>query len=79
MTRTAKDYAIEHGGYLADAAELYMAARRSHDALLEAEETDPNRLQASAESLRDHWRALNEGIYEFRKRADRASREDHAE
>jgi hypothetical protein len=70
--RTDKDYAIEHGGYLADTVELYIAARNAHDRLLENEETDPDRLQASAESLTDHWNALSRDVFEFRKRADRA-------
>jgi hypothetical protein len=59
--RTAKDYAIEHGGYLADAAEAYMQAINKYSA---GEE--------DSDYLTDHWRALQNAIGEFRKRAIRA-------
>lgn len=57
--RSPKDYAIEFGRYLADAAEQLMAEQNR---AAEAEETPCS----------DHWRALESAIYEFRKRALRA-------
>lgn len=58
--RSDTDYAIEFGGYLADAAERFMA--------------EQNRAAASGdEPCSEHWSALQSAIYEFRKRADRAA------
>ena len=57
--RTAKDYAIEFGGYLAKAAEDFMAEQNR---AWEAEEP-PNP---------EYWSALQSAIYEFRKRAEKA-------
>jgi hypothetical protein len=56
--RTPKDYAIEHGRYLATAAVNYMAAVNGN-----------SRSQQS-----EAWRALRDAVYEFTKRADRASK-----
>lgn len=57
--RSPKDYAIEFGHYLADAAEQLIA--------------EMNRAaKAEEEPCPDHWRALESAIYEFRKRALRA-------
>ena len=64
-TRTDKDYAIEHGGYLADAAEAYIDERNKYDALDQVD-------VAEQDLLNDHFRALNSAIYEFRKRAKRS-------
>lgn len=56
--RTAKDYAIEFGRYLADAAEAFMA--------------EQNRAAEAGEPPdADNWQALQGAIYEFRKRAGR--------
>lgn len=55
--RTAKDYAIEFGGYLAKAAEDFMA--------------EQNRAWETKEALNtEYWAALQSAIYEFRKRAN---------
>jgi hypothetical protein len=55
LGRDAKDFAIEHAGYLADAVERVLKVERS---ILDAED----------------WLDLNSRVYEFRKRAARASR-----
>lgn len=56
--RTDKDYAIEHGGYLAIAAERFMA--------------EQNRAAETGESPNsEYWSALQSAIHEFRKRADK--------
>lgn len=58
--RTDEDYAIEFGGYLANAAERFMQ--------------EQNRAaEAGREPDAKHWSALSSAIYEFRKRAARAS------
>jgi len=57
--RSPKDYAIEFGRYLANAAERFMA--------------EQNRATEAGElPCVDHWRALESAIHEFRKRALRA-------
>ncbi len=57
--RSPKDYAIEFGHYLANAAEQFM--------------TEQNRAMR-ADELPDgnYWLALNSALHEFRKRALRA-------
>jgi hypothetical protein len=77
--RTSSDYAIEHAEYFAQAVEAYRKARMSHDALLDAEESDADRLQPSAEALSDHWANVGSLMYEFRKRAERATAERAAQ
>jgi len=64
--RTPEQYAIEHGGYLADAAEAYMRAINKYSA---GEE--------DSDYLSDHWRALQNAVGEFRKRADRVRKTDY--
>lgn len=67
--RSGKDYAIEHGGYLATAAQNYLEEKNRYDmaaAGLADEEV------ADSDSLADHHSALWSAIYEFRKRAERA-------
>lgn len=54
--RDAKDYAIEFGGYLAEAARNFQVAINSGD----------------MDQRSDSWKALNSAIYEFEKRANRA-------
>lgn len=80
--RTNEDYAIEHGRYLATAAEQFLSAVEKLDeaeiAKAEAvtsEEDDGAEiaLRDASESRSDHWQALRSAIYEFRKRADRAT------
>jgi hypothetical protein len=58
-TRTPKDYAIEHGRYLATAAVNYMEAVNGNQRARQSET----------------WKALREAIHQFTKRADAASRE----
>lgn len=53
--------AIEHGGYLADAVDHYLEERNKFDALEQADVGDQD-------SLNDHFRALRDCSYEFRKR-----------
>jgi hypothetical protein len=57
--RTPQDYAIEFGCYLAIAAEAFMA--------------EQNRAAAAGETpSSEFWTGLQDAIYQFRKRADRA-------
>ncbi len=71
--RTDADYAIEFGGYLAKAAEDFLAAR---DRFIELDEGDEvlaeGALADAEEAVSDHHAGLREAIYEFRKRAERA-------
>jgi hypothetical protein len=57
LGRDAKDFAIEFGGYLATAAEHYIAVT--------------NNERADADMDHDALRALTSAIYEFRKRVAR--------
>ncbi|CAN7361888.1 hypothetical protein LJR118_002137 [Acidovorax sp. LjRoot118] len=74
--RTAKDFAIEFGEYLARGAEQLLQALAIHDVLLmhieEGEEIDQSELDEAREAVSEHRRALSSDIYEFRKRRDRA-------
>jgi hypothetical protein len=58
--RTPEQYAIEHGEYLAKAAEGYMNAINEYSAG-----------KCDSDYLSDHWRALQNAVGEFRKRAER--------
>ena len=60
--------AVEHGKYLADSAEQYLAAKNLHDKR-EAEGSDPD-----PSELTDFVHGLRDGIYEFRKRATASER-----
>lgn len=71
MTRSAKDYAIEHGEYLATAVEEYIKLRCVCDAALEECAELPDEL---SERLSDHFSGLSRDVYEFRKRAERAKK-----
>lgn len=64
--RTAQDYAIEHGEYLATSAEQFMA--------LFGELHPP-----SHDDRSDAWGGLKSAIYEFRKRAARVKSDAPAE
>jgi hypothetical protein len=66
MTRSYKDYAIEHGEYLATAAESFLRVLNEE---AKAEESGESR---NTEIINDHWMSLTSAIYEFRKRAKRA-------
>jgi hypothetical protein len=54
--RSPKDYAIEFGGYLAEAARNFQVALNSND----------------PEDRAEKWSALSNAIYEFEKRRDKA-------
>lgn len=62
--RTPQDYAIEHGRYMADAAEAFIASILGRNI---AEDDD------HADELDDHLRTFRLRIHNFRKRADRAA------
>jgi hypothetical protein len=65
-----RDYAIEFGEYLADAAEQFMDAT---NALSQARMLSDFGAATTAElALTDAWRGLKSAIYEFRGRAVRA-------
>lgn len=81
-TRTDADYAIEHAGYLATAAEQFIQAIDDFDgaahALEEAadDETEgelKHALDHAFEVRCDHRNGLANAVYEFRKRAERAT------
>jgi hypothetical protein len=59
VERDDKDYAIEHAGYLATAAENYANVMCSR--------------VTNADEISDAHRALRSAVYEFRKRADRVN------
>jgi hypothetical protein len=77
--RTPKDYAIEHGGYLADAAESFIKAVDEHERVVlgfAGEDPDPSieapDMEKAEQAECDHRDALKNAIYEFRKRVERA-------
>jgi hypothetical protein len=65
--RSDADYAIEHGEYLATAAENFLAELYR----FQKKESEDGCDVADSDSLNDHAHALRDGIYEFRKRAKR--------
>ena len=76
--RTPQDYAIEHAEYMAKKAEHLLTAIEALSAAeLALEESDETEDQGAVADARDVvWdahRSLNAGIYEFRKRRDRAA------
>lgn len=75
--RTAKDFAIEFGEYLARGAEqrlqalaILCEAERRHDE--EGEGEDSPEVDAAREGVDEHMRALSNNIGQFRMRRDRA-------
>lgn len=74
--RTAKDYAIEFGEYLARGAEELLQALNHHGELLfrqeEGEDIDDDDLFHARELVAEFKDGLRRDIYEFRKRRDRA-------
>lgn len=80
--RTPKDYAIEHGEYMAQAALSFFNSLNdvamTEQALETWDEADPEykaaaeRVDRAWEVRHDHWTALQNAVFEFRKRADRA-------
>lgn len=74
--RTPQDYAIEHAGYMAKDAERLIAAVNDL-ALAESEHEDgtanKSDVDAARNAVSEAQTALANGIYEFRKRRDRAS------
>lgn len=81
--RTPEQYAIEHGRYLATAAQLFMdACNALFSAEQELEKTEPDtqeqvddlisKAERAQEIRGERWRGLERAIYEFTKRADRA-------
>lgn len=67
--RTDQDYAIEHGGYLADAVMQYLTARNHFDEKESTGDCD----EGECDLLNDCRRALINAVGEFRKRAKRVS------
>lgn len=73
--RTTKDYAIEHAEYMAQDAERlleainHLNAQRDED----GEAFDSDALAHAEEAATEAFRAVRNGIYEFRKRRDRAA------
>lgn len=67
--------AIEHGGYLATAAENYLNERNRYEIAVAGYSDEETTEVADADSLADHHQALRVAIYEFRKRAALALRD----
>jgi hypothetical protein len=69
--RDARAYAIEHGGYLADAA-LHLLGKTTdlHVSIIEEMHEAPDDVR---EAFSEAYSALENAIYEFRKRAKRAA------
>jgi hypothetical protein len=63
LGRDAKDFAIEFGEYLANAAEGFLVV---------INKLRPSPVMLRDDEVRDHWRGLESAVYEFRKRAARA-------
>jgi len=63
MNRTPEQIAIEHGRYLADAAEQFQQAYN------ERYRAEDNGDEVDVDAFSDCFRALSSAIYEFRKRA----------
>lgn len=72
LERTPQDYAIEHGGYLATAAESYM------NAVQEFAKNEELGDGGDPDIVSDCFRGLKDAIYEFRKRAEKAMRNAEA-
>ena len=76
--RTPQDYAIEHAGYLANAAErLIDAVCVDAQANVDHDEQDTQETAKAVDTAREdageYMTALRNRIYEFRKRRDRAA------
>lgn len=63
--RDAKDFAIEHGEYLAKSVENFLSFLNAQECLHDISDMD---------GMNDHWSGLKLDIHNFRKRAARASR-----
>jgi hypothetical protein len=61
--RDDKDYAIEFGGYLADAAEQFIHAYNFRQMQEQAD------VDVDVDAFNDIYRALTNAIFEFRKRS----------
>jgi hypothetical protein len=80
--RNDADYALEHAGYLATAAERFIASVDQFDRAADAFEDDADdetrddlkqAVDTAFEARCDHRNGLANAIYEFRKRAERAT------
>lgn len=80
-SRTHTDFAVEHAGYLANAADALMVAAAALDEARQRHEDAEPGDEASAaydvmyaceEARSEAWSGLREAVYEFRKRRDRA-------
>lgn len=74
--RTPQDYAIEHAEYMAVSGEFLIAAINDFGkALQEVDDgtANPSDVDAARETLSEGISGLLSGIYEFRKRRDRAA------
>lgn len=75
-TRSAKDYAIEHAEYMAESGEhvitAVVALGEIYQRLDDGEGPDPQDIQNAESNVSEMLSGLRSGIYEFRKRRDRA-------
>lgn len=77
MSRTPKDYAIEHAEYMAVEAEQLIDALNDLgeiEALREESDNDDGDIEGARGAVNERMLSLLSGIYEFRKRRDRAIR-----
>ncbi|ASL02164.1 hypothetical protein XcvCFBP7113P_19050 [Xanthomonas citri pv. vignicola] len=74
--RTPADYAIEHAGYLATAAQRLLDARNELDALVmrreEEDDVEDCDMHAAQDCVDEACTGVRSAIYEFEKRRDRA-------
>lgn len=74
--RTPADYAIEHAGYLATAAQRLLDARGELDALVmrreEEDDVEDGDMHAAQECVDEASTGVRTAIYDFEKRRDRA-------
>lgn len=74
--RTAKDYAIEHAEYMAQDAERLLSAINTLNAQRDedGDAFDESALEQAQQAVSEAFGVMRSGIYEFRKRRDRAMR-----
>lgn len=77
MSRTPKDYAIEHAEYMAISAERLLRAVNERDELLlrreESDDVGDDEVYDVCATVGERAGVLRKDIYEFRKRRDRAA------
>jgi len=65
----ARKGAVEHGIYLANAAERLLAAVNNLDRVMSDENSEQDDIEDAEQARSEWWAGLQEAIHEFRKRA----------